>query len=263
MSFSVNFHKKRFRHHLISLIISLLFSACISTEYNVGTHREDIFLYSTEREVNIGRAIARQVEKQLKISHDPEYVKRVNRIGEKIASVCDRQEIHYYFYVIDEDIKNAFSLPGGYVYVYKGLMDILNDDELAFVVGHEVGHIVLRHAIKKLQAAMGMNLLVLASTRAETGPDFAEGLSFALAQIMVAYSRQDEFEADELGAKYTKLAGFNPESGLSVLKKLYEEEKKAPLRPLSYFRTHPYPPQRIAHLKEYLGLPLDVTDYIN
>ena len=199
----------------------------------------------------------------MKISKDPAEIERVNRIGSRIVAVCDRKEINYYFFVIDEDGYNAFSLPGGYVYIYKKLMDSLNDDKLAFVLAHEVGHIVARHAIKRLQAAMGINLLMLASAQANAEPGFGRGLYFALTNITMAYSRSDEFTADRLATKYIKLAGFNPKAGIEVLNKLYDNEKKEPLREYAYFRTHPFPAQRIRHIKEYLGLPLDVNDYIN
>jgi len=250
--------------YAILYIFILILSGCISTEYTVATHKQDIFFYSTEKEVAIGRNIAKQIASEFKISKDPKEVERVNRIGSRIAAVCDRKDIHYYFYVIDnKDEYNAFSIPGGYVYIYKKLIDSLNDDELAFVLAHEIGHIVARHAIKRLQAAMGMNLLMIASTQANAEPGFQEGLYFALANITMAYSRDDEFTADELGTKYIKLAGFKPDSGIEVLNKLYNNQKKQPLREYSYFRTHPYVAQRITHIKEYMGLPLNVNDYIN
>jgi len=238
-------------------------SGCVSTEYNTGTHRQDIMFYSSSKEITLGQNISRQIAKQFKISSNPSDIERVNRIGQKIAAVCDRRELHYYFYIINEDTKNAFSIPGGYVYIYKGLLDMFNtDDELAFVLAHEIGHIVCRHSIKKLQASLGYNLLILASTQAKAGPDFTRGLSFALAQIFTAYSRQDEFAADSLAVKYTKEAGFNPKAGIKVMEKLYKEEKKSE-RPLSYFRTHPYAAQRIRNIKEHLRIPLSADDYIN
>ncbi len=260
MSLCKYFYKKRF--YLIFIL--LFFIGCITTEYDVSTHRQNIFLYSVDKEVALGKNIAENIGKELKISKSPAYIERINKIGSQIVEVCDRKEIYYYFYVLDEKDKySAFSIPGGYVYVDKSLMDILSDDELAFVLAHEIGHIVARHAIKKLQAVMGANLLMLASVHAEATPGFHRGLSFALAQIMVAYSRKDEYTADELATKYLKLAGFSPQAGISVLNKLYNLHKKEPLRQYSYFKTHPYIAQRIRHIKEYLGIPLDINDYIN
>ena len=246
------------------LAILLFFTGCVTTEYNATTHKRDFYFYSIEKEVAMGENISRQVASQFTLSRNSEYIKRVDRVGSKIAGVCDRKELKYYFYVIDKDEMNAFCIPGGHVYIFKGLLEKLeNDDELAFVLAHEVGHGVSRHSIKKLQAAMGYNLALLATLPARKSSGFYNGASFAIAQIMSAYSREDEYMADELAVKYTKRAGFVPEAGIDVLEKLYSHNKKEPMRPRSYFRTHPYLPQRIKHIKETLGLPLTISDYIN
>ncbi|MFH1772467.1 MAG: M48 family metalloprotease [Candidatus Omnitrophota bacterium] len=252
---------------LFTFYFLFLLSGCLSTEYNVATHTQDIFLYSTEKEVRMGRNISNMVENEFNISLNPGDIKRITESGQRIAEVCDRQEISYYFYVIEADSKrenefNAFSLPGGYVYIGKDLFDLLNDNELSFVLAHEVAHIVSRHHIKKLQAAIGYNLLLAASSATVSGRESSQGLSLALATIMSAYSRQDEFTADELAAKYMVSIGEEPTAGISVLEKLYKENKKK-IRPLSYFRTHPYTAERIRHIRETLHLPLSVEDYIN
>lgn len=252
--------------HPLSFILFL--NGCLTTEYNVATHRQDIFFYSAESEMNMGQNISKNVAKEYKISNNPYDIERVDKIGRKIAEVVDRKEISYYFYIIEEDKDgkgsvNAFSLPGGYSYIFKDLLDILgNDDELAFVLAHEAGHIVSRHHIKRLQAAMGYNLTMIASAQAPASPGFRRGLSFALAQVFTAYSREDEFNADELAVKYCREAGFDPAAGIEVLEKLYQENRKE-VRPISYFKTHPYPAQRIRHIKEVLRLPLDVDDYLS
>ncbi len=252
---------------LYPLSFILFLSSCLSSEYNVATHRQDVFFYSTEKEVTMGRNIAKAISKEFKLSNSPYDIQRVQKIADQIVEVIDRQELSYYFYVILEDEKgeshiNAFSLPGGYVYIFKELLDMLDDDELAFVIAHEIGHIVSRHHIKRLQAAMGYNLLLIASAQAPADPEFSRGLSFAIVQMLVAYSREDEFNADELAVKYCQLAGFDPKAGIEVQEKLYKESKKK-LRPISYFRTHPYTAQRIRRIKERLHLPLGVEDYIN
>ena len=241
----------------------LVLAGCVTTEYNVGTHRQDIMFFSTEKEVALGQNVARQIAEEYTISTNPYHIERINRIGQRIAEVCDRREISYYFYVIEkEDEKNAFAVPGGYLYIFEELFEMLNDEELAYVLAHEVGHIVSRHSIKRLQAAMGYNFLILAATQAPADSDFVSGLSFALAQIMAGYSREDELNADELAIKYCKMTGFDPLAGIESLEKLYQEDKKT-IRPLSYFRTHPHTAHRVRHIKEVLHLPLSAEDYIN
>lgn len=240
------------------------FSGCLSTEYNPGTHKQDIYFYSTESEIGMGQNLCKKIAKEFEVSLNPYDIQRVNSIGSKIVDVCDRREINYYFYVINKkDEVNAFALPGGYVYIYKDLLDKLDDDELAYVLAHEIGHIVSRHSIKRLQAAIGYNALVLVSTRAPNADaNFSGGLAFALAQILAGYSREDELNADEQAVEYAKLAGFKPAAGILVMEKLDAERKKK-TQPISYFRTHPYTAERIRTIKEKLKLPLSVDDYIN
>ncbi|MDD5071058.1 MAG: M48 family metalloprotease [Candidatus Omnitrophica bacterium] len=243
------------------------FTSCLTTEYNVGTHNTDYMIYSTDREVSIGQNVAKQIAKKFEISENPFDIQRVSTLGAKIAQICDRKEISYYFYVIEKDPDkksqvNAFALPGGYVYIFKELLDMLDDQELAFVLSHEVGHIVSRHSIKRLQAAMGYNLLILASTQAPSDNNFSAGVSFALSQLMSAYSREDELNADRLAVNYLTALGYDGKSGISVIKKLHDKDKRN-IRPLSYFRTHPYTGDRIRGIKESLHLPLDASDYIN
>jgi len=261
--------KYRFFFSTLYFLLSTLLAGCtVNREYNVGTHTEDLMFYSTEKEIALGHAYAKIVAKEMKISNSPADIERVNKIGQKIVDACDRRELNYYFYVIsanekgETEDKNAFAVPGGHVYIYKALLDDLNDDELVFVLAHEVGHIVSRHSVKNAQASTAYGILIAAAGVASQDPQFAQGVSFALAQIMCAYSREDEFTADRLAVKYAKEIGHDPKAGIEVMEKLYKENKKK-LYPISYFRTHPYTAQRISHIREVLHLPLGVNDYIN
>ena len=235
-----------------------------ATEYNLATRQEEWIFYSTEKEVNIGKSIARAVEKEYELVDDPLVQKRVRDIGKKIVSVCDRQEIDYHFKAIEEEEVNAFALPGGFVYVTSGLIDkVANDDELACVLAHEVGHIVARHSVKKLQAAMGYNFLRILIAQAPEGGKVIAGADIAFVQIMAGYSREDELLADQLATRYAKRAGFSSEAMISFLQKLQEITRRKPLRPKSYIKTHPYVPDRIRVVKQELGKPLSFDDYIN
>ncbi|MCM8762811.1 MAG: M48 family metalloprotease, partial [Candidatus Omnitrophica bacterium] len=141
-------------------------SGC-SPEYNLATKREEMIYYSTEREVKMGYNIDKELakEKDFKLADDPLLQKRVEDIGRRLVDVCDRKEIDYHFKVLADNEVNAFALPGGYIYINKGLIEkTASDDELAAVIGHEIGHIVARHSVKKLQAAMGYALIRLATT---------------------------------------------------------------------------------------------------
>ncbi|MCM8783007.1 MAG: M48 family metallopeptidase, partial [Candidatus Omnitrophica bacterium] len=227
-------------------------------------HKEETYFYSTEKEVRLGESLAEEINRRYKLADDPLMQERVRFIGEKIASVCDRKEIRYRFFVLDEKELNAFALPGGFVYVNRGLLEKADDDELAAVLGHEIGHIVCRHSIKKLQAQLGYSVLALiAAGIAVDNKDVLRALDSVFIQIVSGYSRQDEFMADRLGCRYAKLAGFNSQGMLSFLDKLKQYYRNQQPQPLSYLRTHPYIPDRIRVVKQELGEGIEFKDYIN
>lgn len=238
-------------------------SGCM-TEYNLVTKEEETYIYSTEKEVAMGQAINRQVEAEYKPVSDPLMQKRVEDIGKKIVAVCDRKDIIYHFKALDENEVNAVSAPGGYIYIFKGLIEKTdNDDQLAGVIAHEVGHIVARHSIKKLQASQGYSLLRVLLAAASTSGDVGNAADLAFMDLVAGYGREDELLADQLSARYEKLAGYNPEGMIKFLEKLQEINRRKPPGPYNYFKTHPYIPDRIRIVKEELGQKMNFNDYIN
>ncbi|MFH0827413.1 MAG: Maf family nucleotide pyrophosphatase [Candidatus Omnitrophota bacterium] len=248
---------------LLMLFFALTLTGC-STEYNIVTGQQETYYYSSEREEQMGKSISKAVEKEYKLAQDPLLRKRMEDIGKKIVAVSDRQDIDYHFEVLDDEEVNAVSLPGGYVYVNKGLIDVVdNDDQLAAVLAHEIAHIVARHSIKKLQALQGYSLLrVLFAATPETQAVGAAS-DVAFGSILMGYSREDELLADQLGARYLELAGYNPRAMINFLEKLERINKRKPLRPRSYFRSHPFVPDRIRVVKEEIGEEISFKDYIN
>jgi septum formation protein len=261
---------KKFGVHALGLMIIFTVSGCggISTSFNPATDRQETSMYSTDREVQIGAAVAQEIEKDFKIIDDEALNARAERITSRIVKVCDRKELVYITKVVEEkDLKgekpmvNAVSLPGGYIYVFKGLMDyIKNDDELAAVIAHEVGHITARHSIKRLQASYGNLALVV--TAMATSSSAAGGMAITLESLMLAYSQDDEIQADNLGIKYMKAAGFDPNGMVAMLEQLQEYDRKQPPRPKMYGRTHPYVHQRIASADRMVKGELSFRDYI-
>jgi beta-barrel assembly-enhancing protease len=178
--------------------------------------------------------------------------------------VSDRKEIDYHFKVLEDDDINAVSLPGGYVYVNSGLLaKVANDDELACVLAHEVGHIVARHSIKKLQAMQGYSILRLLVAVAPGTSEVSNAADAAFTQFLLGYSRQDELLADQLGARYAKLAGYDPHGMVTFLIKLQDINRRMPPTERSYYKTHPYVPDRIRVVKQELGEQIKFDDYIN
>ncbi|MCX5708933.1 MAG: Maf and M48 domain-containing protein [Candidatus Omnitrophica bacterium] len=255
-----------FKLLLVSLCLCGLvtFLAGCSTEYNKVTGQQESYYYSTDREVELGKSMSRQMEKQVKLVDDPLVQNRVQIIGKKIAAVADRKDIDYSFKAIADDEINAVSLPGGFVYVNKGLIDrVASDDELAAVLAHEVGHIVARHSIKKLQAAMGYSLASILTIPVPVSGEARVAADLAFTQLYLGYGREDELLADQLGARYSKLAGYNPRAMITFLEKLEEHNRRKPLQPKNYLKTHPYVPDRIRVVKQELGEKINFDDYIN
>ena len=257
---------KKFGVSLLSVLwlltAGITMTGC-STEYNLATGQEETLIYGSDKEVAIGDAAAVQVEKQFEIFNDVEENHRLQQILNRIVEACDRKDIVYSIKIIDDDKLNAVSLPGGPVYMFKGLMDKLKtDDQLAGVIAHEVGHINARHGIKRLQASYGYTLLQLAAI-ATKDVDAAQGANVLFTFVFLAYSRQDELQADSLGVKYMKKAGYDPMAMLSVLQVLRDDEQRAPAKEFSYFRTHPYIPERMAVVNKEINGQIGFKDYLN
>lgn len=244
------------------ILPALLFcSGCFTTQYNLATDRQETLMYDTEKEVRIGTAYAAQVNKQFEINTDVDINERVEKILQNIVNVCDRQELVYFIKIIEKEDMNAVSLPGGYVYVFKGLIDATdNDAQLASVIAHEVGHITARHGIKRLQAAYGATLLQVAA--AVGAPEVAGGTNLALNTIFAEYSQEDEYEADRLAIKYMKKSGYDPEEMLSFFEKLKKEHEDSPIRTRTYWQTHPHPLKRMANVRKEITGKLDFRDYV-
>lgn len=243
--------------------LTLLLSGC-ATEYNLATKSQEVYFYSTDKEVEMGRNIDRQIMKKYKLVDDILLQNRVQEIGKRIVEVCDRKEIDYHFRVIQEEEINAVALPGGYIYIFSGLLSkIENDDQLAAVLAHEIAHIVARHNIKRLQALTGYSIFQLGLAAVGKGSEVGITAEAIFTQLLLGYSREDELLADKLAARYLKKAGYNPLGMISLLEKIKEIERKKPLRPNHYFKTHPSITDRKRIVKMELGQQLDFTDIIN
>ncbi|MFH0838711.1 MAG: M48 family metalloprotease [Candidatus Omnitrophota bacterium] len=245
---------------IVICILVLSLSGC-ATIYNPATGRQELIFLDTPQEVAIGNKVSRQVEQEYRLSRDPALNERLRVIGENIVAVCERQDVRYHFAVIREKELNAFSLPGGYVYVNTGLMEQTTDDELAGVLAHEIAHVAARHSIKKLQAAMGYNLLMsLALGRGEP-VEYERALGIAVNIISLGYEREDEREADKLAVRYTRKAGYDPYAIITMLKKLQKLEAEDPLSMVVFLRSHPRAEERIKLVEAELeGLSIAPQD---
>ncbi len=229
------------------LVVLVSLSSCATT-YNPATGQKEFIFITTPTEVSIGNMLATKISKQFKISKDAEKIDRLSRIGKKIADVSDRKDLVYHFNIIEDESLNAFTSPGGYIYVHSGVMDKATDDELASVIAHEVGHVAARHIAKKLQAQIGYDILLNIASRKSGITELHRAASVSYNLIMLGYSRKDELLSDRLAVKYAYKAGYDPYAMISFLKKLQKAGGKE--MGVVFLRSHPYASQRIKMLEK-------------
>jgi predicted Zn-dependent protease len=235
---------------IVSSLLFLYFFILIGcvTIYNPATGQQESYFISETQEIAIGKNMARDIAATNKTLKDQKKLRYLRRIGEKIAILSDRPDLRYQFYILDEDEINAFALPGGYIFVNRGLIERTSEDELAFVLGHEIGHVCARHSLKRLQASLGMGLLLGIALR---NPDYEyirQGIEVVYNVVALGYSRKDELLADSLGITYSRRAGYDPEASVALLQKL-QRESTGP-RPLVFLSSHPEPATRIQNIQK-------------
>jgi predicted Zn-dependent protease len=236
-----------------AVIAVLIVAGCATTGINKG----DFNLISSSDEVEMGKEFASQVDSQFVISGDEELGAYVQSVGDRIVRVCDRQDIEYRFTVIEKDELNAFALPGGYIYIYTGLMRALDDEaQLAGVLAHEVGHVTARHSTERLTAMYGYQ--IIASLVLGDNPN---SYAVLVANIFsttgfLAYSRENEFEADRLGATYATDSGYDPNGVAELLGKFVDAEASEPSKLEEWLSTHPPASDRIERVNALIaGMP--------
>jgi predicted Zn-dependent protease len=214
-------------------------------------------LISDQQESQIGLQVRQQLEQQEHVRYvtDPKVNAFVKGITDRILPLAqkDRPEVKWDVKVIDDPkTVNAFATPGGFLYVYSGLLLAAgNPSELAGVLSHEAGHVVARHSARQMVDAFGLQ--AIASLALGQNPGLASQVAAGVAGkgLMLANSREDETEADEYGARYANEAGFDPHGLITFFQKLQKEEGRAPAV-MKFLSDHPATPDRITHLQQYI-----------
>lgn len=203
-------------------------------------------------EIQIGQQAATDLEKQYGVVNDPAGTARINRIGMNIARNTPRADLPWSFKILNDSSVNALSLPGGFVYVTKGLMDLnVPDSELAGVLGHESAHVVERHSVKAIQRSMQYSLLEeLVLGRSSQSVQTAANLSVQYG-LELPHSREDEYQADLVGTKLAYNAG-NPSNGLlQFLIRL--QQLTGPSSTPGWASTHPLTQDRITREQQLVA----------
>lgn len=229
------------------LLATLVFIIGCASAYNPITGKREWYLFDDPTEISWGQAMAKQFIAEHKMIEDQESLNRLRNLGQAIAKNSHRSYLIYHFYLVDQDQVNAFAMPGGYVFIYQGLFEKVNQDQLAFVLAHEIGHVAARHSLKRLGAAMGIGVLttVLLGEPQQSSARQLTNQFFNI--ISLGYSRSDELEADSLGIEYTINSGYDPRAAIDLFALLDKENKQKGQVPF-YLRTHPYTDQRIKNI---------------
>jgi len=245
---------------MCATLLAVLGSGCATTGPG---GKKSLILIGDGEERSLGSRMAGQIKAESQIVTDPTVNEYVNRVGQRIVRLSDRPGIPYEFVVIESKDVNAFALPGGYIYVYTGLLKHLDTEaQLAGVLGHEISHVVARHGVKQLQEGMGLQVLsqILLGGSSETTQALV-GQSLAL--LMKGYSRSMESEADHMGILYSTRAGHNPRGMVQVLEKLNQLSGGGGGFWESLSSDHPPPARRIAAVKadmNAMGLDVGLPD---
>jgi predicted Zn-dependent protease len=240
---------------LITIIISIMASYEINASNFITSTEHDPVLIGQNSENAIGKNTDRQMKKTYRISMDQNLNQHINAIGQRLAVQSKRNNLKYTFTVLDAELVNAFAAPGGYIYITTGILKRLkNEDEIAGVLGHEIGHVVHRHSLKALQRRMiaqfGLQLVAakLGDSGAVTGALIFKASELSANLLLLKNSRVNELQADSEGVKIMHLAGYNPQAMIDIQTMLLKLSKGK--NPPAIISTHPPSQERIDAIRK-------------
>jgi len=240
---------------MLGAILALLFIGCTKAPI---TGRNQLIMIDRGEEMKLGYQSAQQVLKKEKISNDRQKTAMVKKVGKRIANIANQKNFKWEFYLIDNEKQaNAFCLPGGKVFVYTGLFKyIANEDELAAVMGHEIGHAIARHGAERMsrgqlaQISGSVLQAVMVGRGSPTSTAMvmqAFGIGTQLG-VMLPHSREQENEADHIGVVLAAKAGYDAKAALTFWEKFAKSGKTPP----EYLSTHPAPANRIHNIRSII-----------
>lgn len=266
---------RKFQSTFLALSLAMVFVACST---NPATGKREFNIVSEGQEVAMGRQSHPQVLREFGVYDEkPELNRLVDRVGKRIAAQSERPNLPWTFTVLDSPMINAMALPGGYIYITRGMLERINsEDELAGVLGHEIAHVTARHAAQRISRGQLAQIgLVLGAVLAgpEVTQQFGQIAELGLGLLFQRYSRAQESQADLLGTSYIAEARFNPIGAERMLMTLDRLDKNKVSGLDRYFLSHPDPAKRVrdvrAKVAELSGMtstaafdPIDRDGYV-
>jgi beta-barrel assembly-enhancing protease len=212
---------------------------------------------SQDQEVAIGKQNADEVNAQLPIIQDPAIAGYIQALGDSIAKTTSRADLDWHFYVVNTQQVNAFALPGGYVYVNRGLIESADRlDELTGTLGHEIGHVIERHSVKQIQTQQKTNagLAVVCTLTNLCHSGLAQvAVNVGGSALFAKHSRVDELQADSEAVVNVVRAGYDPEGIPALFEALLKQRQYQPTIVEGWFASHPMEEQRIARARELIS----------
>jgi predicted Zn-dependent protease len=235
---------------LLALIASALMTACAT---NPVTGKREISFMSEDKEISVGRELDAQVRQEMGLYENDELQRYVQDLGMQLAKRSQRPNLPWSFAVLDSPAVNAFALPGGFIYITRGILPYLdNEAQLIGVLGHEIGHVTARHSAQQYTRGMGASIGVLVGSIfvPEVRPfaDLAEG---GLGVLFLKFGRDDELQADALGAEYAATGGWDADevpAFLNTLARIAETTDRNGVP--NWLSTHPQPDNRAERVGE-------------
>lgn len=223
---------------------------------NPATGKKEFSLMSEAQEIQLGQQMDGEVKREMGVYDHPELQRYVSEIGMRLARASERPNLPWRFTVVDEPAVNAFALPGGQIYVTRGILAFLHDEEqLAGVLGHEIGHVTARHSAQQYTKATsaGIGLTLLNIFVPETRP-LQGAAESALGVLFLKHGRDDELQADRLGAQYTGKTGWNPAGVAGMLTTLQRLDEASGTRKgvPNWLATHPAPANRVQQVRQFI-----------
>lgn len=253
---------RRLLRHTAAVAAATLLAACAT---NPVTGRRELALISEAQEIQMGQQGATEVQQSIGLVADQALQDYVQRIGASLAAKSERPNLPWTFRVVDDPSPNAFALPGGYIFVTRGILGLMDSEaELSGVLGHEIGHVTARHSVQQLSrqqvAQLGLGIgSILSPTVAQLGNVLGGGLQL----LFLKYGRDDERQADDLGFRYSFEGGYDVREFADIfesLGRIGEASKQSPVP--SWMSTHPDPGERVQTAQrrvEALTRPLQGT----
>jgi len=242
------------------IILSLVILVVAGCAVNPITGREELMLFPEEQDIAIGRKYAPEIEKQLggKID-DPILQDYINTVGQSIVRVSHNRRFEFHFTALNHESVNAFALPGGYIFVTRGMLEKLQSEaQLAAVLAHETVHVVARDVSNMMSKQIGIALLLTAVPSEKTPQGVLTAADLARQIISLKFSRDDERDADLGGLDYMVAAGYDP---YGMVETMHMLEKLNENRPIEFLSSHPSPKNRVKYISKRIQVKYyDFTD---